>query len=135
METFKLKKGQQKDTIVTGTGVHVTKIITGDKALTGYFSAVADAAGGNLTRRLWFSLTPGGEPLDQTYKGGNAADTGHRETCKLSFTTGRLVNPTQCLLQQNATYYLNAEQKGFGDSTGPTATSAFVRGYSARVQG
>ena len=102
METFKLNDAPGKKVIITGAGIVSSKIITtGSKSLHGYFSAVASSNSGGLTRRLWFSKTPAGEPIQHPYKfkgkTANAADVSGNEI-KLSFTQGEPANSMQVKL-------------------------------------
>lgn len=128
------KKIPGKQTVVTGKGVASFKFKTTSSATyKGYFSAVADSSSGNLVRRMWFSLTAGGEPLNMNYKGkngitANAADVSGNEI-KLSWTQGEPANVTQCELDHGKTYYLNFSQAGFNGSE-PTDSSALISGAS-----
>jgi hypothetical protein len=127
------KKIPGKQTIITGKGIASFKFKTTSSATyKGYFSAVADSSSGNLTRRMWFSTTAGGEPLEQWVKAGNRvinpSDVSGNEI-KLSFTQGTPANPMQCKLDRNKEYYLNYSQAGFNGSE-PTDTSALISGCS-----
>jgi hypothetical protein len=119
--------------IVTGKKIVWSDFTTNSSTTyKGYFGAVPDSSSGNLTRRMYFSESPAGEPLKQEFRPGkNACDVSGNEI-KLSWSQQDKPNfITQCKLERNHKYYLNYQQKGFGGSK-PNANSAFIRGASAK---
>jgi len=117
------KKPSRKETITTGKGVVSEPLTTDDGKSTGYFGAAASSNSGNLTRRMWISDEPGGEPISKH------ADVSGNEI-KLSWTQVKKEFPTQVKLKPNATYYLNYSQHAFGTGSGPTAASSMIRSCS-----
>lgn len=134
-ETIPWAKIPGKTTVTTGKKVAASKFTTTTSATyKGYFSAVADSASGHLTRRMWFSECPGGEPIVQNYRAkvgtSNACDVTGVEL-KLSWTQeSQSAYVTTCKLERNKTYYLNHSQAAFGSGIGPSATSKLFRGSS-----
>ncbi len=134
-ETLNWKSQPRKISVTTGkTGVASKFITSASRTYKGYLAAAADSASGHLTRRMWFSECPGGQPIVDTYnyKGEtkNACDVSGVEP-KLSWS--QEVNPTystQCRLDPNKQYYLNYEQAKFGTGAGPTSSSRIYRSAS-----
>jgi hypothetical protein len=115
------KKPARKSTLVTGKGVISQRLTTDDGNSTGYFGAAASSNSGGLTRRMWISDAPGGEPIAK-----KASVTGVEP--KLSFTQNNPTNRSQVKLKPNRTYYLNHSQHEF--TTKPTASSSMIRSCS-----
>jgi hypothetical protein len=134
-ETITWPKIPMKTTVVTGkVGAASQFTTTTSTTYKGYFSAVADSASGNLTRRMWFSECPGGDPIVRNYslKGitYNACDVKGVEL-KLSWSQeNQPAYVTTCKLERNKVYYLNYSQSAFGSGAGPTSTSKLYRGAS-----
>jgi hypothetical protein len=124
-----------KITVTTGKKGAASKFTTSTStSYKGYFSAVADSASGNLTRRMWFSECPGAAPIVQNYSARgitvNKCDVSGVEL-KLSWSQeNQPAYVTTCKLERNKTYYLNYSQAAFGTGAGPTSTSKIYRGSS-----
>lgn len=135
-ETINWTKLNAKTMVVTGKKGVSSKFTTSDSTTyAGNFGAVASSNSGNLTRRLWISKCPGGDPIvwKKTIRGVQT------NTCDVSGSTPSLswsqadfpqLN-SQCKLERSATYYLNHKQAAFGTSAGPTATSSLFRSAGA----
>lgn len=134
-ETINWKNQPRKITVTTGkNGVSSKFITSGSRSYKGYFAAAADSSSGSLTRRMWVSECPGGEPIVRSYtmRGDthNACDVSGVEP-KLSWSQeSNPVYVTQCKLDPNKEYYLNYSQAKYGTGSGPTSTSKLYRSSS-----
>lgn len=131
------KKIPGKETIKTGIDGAYSRLTTTDgDTYRGYFSAAANSDGGKFTRRMWFSETPMGKPIETLYPaaGGVIANGCDVSGVELKLSWSQEPKPkwvSSCKLKLNTTYYLNYTQAKFGaGSQDPTASSAIVRGAS-----
>jgi len=125
----------RKEQIVTGVGGAYSRFrTTTSKTYRGYISAAADSSSGHLTRRLWFSVTPLGEPITTMYlyKGElrNCCDVSGVEPALRWSQEKRPAFLNTCKLKRDKQYYLNYSQAAFGTGAGPTPLSRLIRGAS-----
>lgn len=144
-ETLDWTNLHYQKSITTGTGTVSSKFTT-DHGYNYYgaFKARGTAESKNYTRKIWFSLCPGGPPIEDYYEtGGKVLNACLRmgddielkwsnayEERNYSFNSFDFPDhprlPSECKLLKGTTYYLNYRQIKNENSTAPTENSQLI---------